>query len=107
MAVVMFMQKGRCVTIILIVMVQEGDGNKVKENKTLRFCYYVKSLCIMKSRSMLYAILDGKTPKLFKSLCSCGYQTLTELHKKLIIDITSCLFVLSSLERYNGLLDFK
>lgn len=73
MAVVMFMQKGRCVTIILIVMVQEGDGNKVKENRTLRFCYYVKSFYIMKSRSMLYAILDGKTPKLFKSLCSCGY----------------------------------
>lgn len=38
MAVVWFMM--RCVTIIPTVTAQEDDGNKVQENKTVRFSLY-------------------------------------------------------------------
>lgn len=59
-------------TITPTVMVKEDYENKVQENKTLKFCHHVK-VGIMESKSMLYAIMDGSTPKLSKALCSRGY----------------------------------
>lgn len=87
-------------------MVQEYDGNKVQENKNLRFFlswYFV----VKKYRWSwyLYEIVEGRMPKLSVSLSSRRYlpNIMTMLHKNQSLTSPNDM---SSLERYRGLLVF-